>query len=355
LSNSEPSGQTALPREDKAMGQRHQIYLRLPAMYNEDNPNHQPTRVVGIHHQWLYGQTAMKLLVNFLTFLDKAENKYSGRDVLEILQCAYAIHPETGYFHGICPELDKNEVENPMNADNNDGITIIDLTNKKPKYCFMSLHHLECLDQDVDEEEVPNLEPFDAKTYIGLHYKNYAAVKEDKFFKLFSHHQNKYVAIKNFADYKRYNSLGKATKKDYDDSVKDSQDFRKLTRKLVAFLSKYEVLTRKDVQEIFPRCSQKPKMPKMSGIYRGNLRKSLLCTSLDKKQKPCNFLSPDVKEVFLIEIPTKAYVCFPPGEISKLRLSFLTKHLTVTKSKLKRIGSMVAPKKAISKWCQKTS
>ena len=214
------------------MGQRHQIYLRLPAMYAEDNPNHKPIRVVGIHHQWLWGQTAMKLLVNFLTFLKKSENQYSGRDVLEILQCAYAIHPETGYFHGICPELDKDEVENPLNTDNNNGVTIIDLTGKKPKYCFMSLHHLECLDDDVDAEKVPNLEPFDVETYIGLHYKNYAAVKEDKFFKLFSRQQNKYVSIKNFADYQRHNDIGKATQKEYENAVKDVQDFRKQTRKL---------------------------------------------------------------------------------------------------------------------------
>lgn len=51
------------------MGQRHQIYVKLPDIYfNEANPNNHKGVVIGIHHQWLWGSRALSLLSQFLVF-----------------------------------------------------------------------------------------------------------------------------------------------------------------------------------------------------------------------------------------------------------------------------------------------
>jgi hypothetical protein len=136
------------------MGQRHQVYIRLPKKYyDEQNPNNHPAKVVGIHHQWLYGRTALRLLGNLLEFHTKsAETTYDNEsrflagygDEAEMLAAIYSCDVREGYFHRTSV-LDEAEAVNPFMGANNDGITVIDFTDaegkskSRPTYCFASL------------------------------------------------------------------------------------------------------------------------------------------------------------------------------------------------------------------------
>ena len=110
------------------MGQRHQIYLALPPCWLCEGTGkmgdmkvahgcngcagkgYTHGKVAGIHHQWLYGYTAIKQLGRALAFLKKDAEK-EGRGTLssgfdspaEILNGIYSCIPEEGYYHNTCP------------------------------------------------------------------------------------------------------------------------------------------------------------------------------------------------------------------------------------------------------------
>lgn len=184
------------------MGQRHQIYVKLPKKYyNEENPNNKDSTVIGIHHQWIWGKTALTMLRNFIQFCLNANeyNPFITRygDEINLLQALYSLDVQTGYFHSTCP-LEDGETEDPRIGDNNNGITIIDLSDFTPekarndekkctgiiKYCFLSLGYLECLsDKLIETKEIEgtisdlfnntkefHFHPIGARDYIRLHY-----------------------------------------------------------------------------------------------------------------------------------------------------------------------------------------
>ena len=159
------------------MGQRHQIYLKLPGKnYGKGNPNTRGPIVVGIHHQWLYGKTACEALLRMLNFAqiirDKVtDNSFCGTDylfgqkdkkghygspeqALGALASIYSVDAGTGYYHAV-HKFRTEEASNhgayykiepqttPFDGDNNDGVTLLDFTGKEIKYCFMSIGHLE--------------------------------------------------------------------------------------------------------------------------------------------------------------------------------------------------------------------
>lgn len=165
------------------MGQRHQVYIRLPKkFYNKGNVNNYPETTVGFHNQWLYGYTAIRQLKNLLSW---AQNNLKGTysvlktDIAESLDAAasiYSIDIESGYYSGLFKfEYDRKkesfggEVDDPLRGDNNNGITVIDFTQKKPQYCFLSIGHLETL-HDTKEEAYVNFFPIDALEWLELHY-----------------------------------------------------------------------------------------------------------------------------------------------------------------------------------------
>lgn len=118
------------------MGQRHQVYI----IKNKKC-------VAALHHQWLYGRAPLLRLAALLTLLKSKEAK-------EALDIAYS--------DGII--LDKNEFD-PIGADNNDGITIVDITDPyNMKYCFMNIDHLE------GEYDPPVFVPLSAKDYVQAYY-----------------------------------------------------------------------------------------------------------------------------------------------------------------------------------------
>jgi hypothetical protein len=165
------------------MGQRHQIYIR---MNTKEGP-----KVLGYHHQWLFGKTAVETLIRALTFAKAdAQCNYGvlnrgydgGRDASRAFEAVLSVDVSSGYYHNVYPfqfnpqdESDYEEaaLTDPRQGDNNNGITIIDLTGKKPKYCFMSVHHLECLADGEAEKRAETdlvLEPLSASTWLDLHY-----------------------------------------------------------------------------------------------------------------------------------------------------------------------------------------
>lgn len=221
------------------MGQRHQLYVRIKGKADRDGKNAKPI-MLGFHHQWLFGKTAMQTLIRALKFADASlSDKFhsvlrepydAGQDASRALQAVFSVDADSGYFHSVWPfqfNGDKSDnasdcLENPMLGDNNNGITIIDLTGDKPKYCFMSLHHLECLNGVDDDFEVENLVPIDAQRWIELHYP-----------------------LNPKADY--YTKGERAWKaEDVKENIKECKD-------LVKALSKYDVLTLKEVKAMFPK------------------------------------------------------------------------------------------------------
>ncbi len=209
------------------MGQRHQLYIRIKG---KSGPI-----MLGYHHQWLFGKTAMQTLERVLTFASASlEDKYSplnepydnGYSASNALESVISTDYKTGYHHGVCAfqhqRLDSDNspdvLQNPMLGDNNNGITIVDLTGDKPKYCFMSLTHLECLDGVPSCFEVENLVPIDAETWINLHYP-----KDTK---------NVY-----YKDWPKAELVAHAKER----------------TRLVKALSKYKALTQAEVKKMFPK------------------------------------------------------------------------------------------------------
>lgn len=160
------------------MGQRHQIYVRLPKRdLGKDNPNTRGEITIGIHHQWLYGRTALKLLKQYLSFI-AIDQKENGADsfsrhyeATEKLAACYSLIAEEAYYHGVYQftEADSDVLNDPRKGDNNDGITVIDLTKETPTYCFMSLHHIEA----EAGEKCPNLKPLTAEEYVTYYYPHW--------------------------------------------------------------------------------------------------------------------------------------------------------------------------------------
>ncbi|KAF4619320.1 hypothetical protein D9613_004888 [Agrocybe pediades] len=56
-------------------------------------------------------------------------------------------------------------------GDNNDGITVLDISDPlSPSYCFVSIYGLSIHDQEAASEDVPELVPLSAKTYVRAYY-----------------------------------------------------------------------------------------------------------------------------------------------------------------------------------------
>lgn len=151
------------------MGMRHQIYVVLPKSHPSVAKGQ---RIVGIHHQWLYGHTAARMAARFLQFVLAAKKGIdhpfcSGyRSVTDILAAIYSCDPEEGYYHDV-HVLDHGEPEDPRRGDNNDGITVFDLRRLKGKrgrigYCFVSFFD--------GYKDLPALRPLSARQYVRGYY-----------------------------------------------------------------------------------------------------------------------------------------------------------------------------------------
>lgn len=210
------------------MGQRHQVYLRLPKVYyNPRNCNNKPATTIGLHHQWLYGQTALILLNNFMMFWENTkDNKYSPlvkwdeSEVQTILNSLYSVDHTRGYYHRV-HVLNAECCSDPRLGDNNDGITIIDLTDEKPRYSFMAICGLE----GENRAAVKDFTPLSAHEYVSSYYPHYQT---------------------------------KTTTTGDRGNVVDKTKFHAETKELVKTLSKYQVLTIEQVRNMFPQMFTTP-------------------------------------------------------------------------------------------------
>jgi hypothetical protein len=157
------------------MGQRHQVYVVLPSAYGKHN-------IIGVHHQWLYGHTAIRMAERFLTFVERAREGMShpfvssfGSSPIDVLAAIYSCDVEEGYYHGV-HVLDDGEPEDPRRGDNNDGITVFDLRGLKEarsgkrrfrgtiSYCFANLYER--------EGRPPPFTALSARQYCRSYYPN---------------------------------------------------------------------------------------------------------------------------------------------------------------------------------------
>lgn len=183
------------------MGQRHQIYIRLPKkQYSQsNNPNNRPAITVGLHHQWLYGRRAVLSLAQALKFLKLNLTQDDGNidckyifnpsEAADMVKAVYQVDIDEGYYHRVHLMRDNDDDSNwsnggrdswyeccqrPEDGDNNDGITVIDLSGKQIKYAFLSVRHLE---GEIDPEVG---KPMSALEYFNCYYPKATRQKELK-------------------------------------------------------------------------------------------------------------------------------------------------------------------------------
>lgn len=145
------------------MGQRHQYIVLFPELfYNDGNPNNRPAEARIIHHQWLYGVSAVMALSRVVKLVsnsldgDGTDHMFGTGDGgtrlhnlgINAISAAISVDPDSGYFHA--PHIYDEPVVPPCNVspmmlDNNDGVTVIQFIagSKTPRVCFATPRHLE--------------------------------------------------------------------------------------------------------------------------------------------------------------------------------------------------------------------
>lgn len=198
------------------MGQRHQIFLKIhnpvkstgnrlkgkeltKAKHMFGNSTY---TVIALHHQWLYGQSAVVNVKNMLDITRDSDNvyhnpfaknfvMYSIDEFIEKLMMMVQVQPNPLHPRGIgiermhflnteCIDTDgKYKGEWDMRkdctlGDNNDGITIIDTISRK--YCMMNIFTYDVSDE-LDEDytgiyNLPSMSPCSAMEYVEAYYPN---------------------------------------------------------------------------------------------------------------------------------------------------------------------------------------
>jgi hypothetical protein len=167
------------------MGQRFQAYLAI---------THDPgrgtgkiveprTAILGLHHQWLWGMTAMKQTLRLLKFIQEPKGEalpktpFNPESFRHRIACCkgifgsiFSLIPEDQYYHEAVVfegEEEKECCANPCCGDNNNGILIVDARDVyNVRYCFMNIGHIEC--GQLDEPVL--FTPFSGETWLDFHY-----------------------------------------------------------------------------------------------------------------------------------------------------------------------------------------
>jgi hypothetical protein len=182
------------------MGQRHQIFIRIenPVKYKNSLYNDSEKKklrklfggakysVIALHHQWLYGRSAIAMLHSILNVTNKEtmghNNPFNSegyyfkdgvddfiKDImgcLQLMTCPLAprgIGIERMHFLN---DEDGDIRKNFTYGDNNDGITIIDTIENK--YCFMNIFSQEVGGSGV--YGLPSMTPSSAMDYMNAYY-----------------------------------------------------------------------------------------------------------------------------------------------------------------------------------------
>jgi hypothetical protein len=160
-----------------------------------------------------------------------------------VLASCYSTNCDLGYYHAVhCFPIDKEDeyyeevCKDPTEGDNNNGITVIDLSGDKIKYCFLSIDHLECLDSEIDLQQ----EQWEATKMGQAAYINFYPISADRWLEL--HYKGKKMKVKD----PEYLNYIKAT---------------------LANLSKFEVLTTQELAKIFPSLKEEFKKAQKESKY----------------------------------------------------------------------------------------
>lgn len=166
------------------MGQRHQYLIVYPEkQLGSNNQNNKPSQAEVIHHQWLYGRSAIFSLKRVLTLIKETtvdgpdylfgtqSNGYRNGDGTKAIAAAISVWPEEGYYHNVHiweEPCEPSDLE-PDHFDNNDGITLIQFEagNKVPKVCFITPSHLEGAHYRPTSD---GHGPWSASEYLGFYY-----------------------------------------------------------------------------------------------------------------------------------------------------------------------------------------
>jgi len=218
------------------MGERHQIYMRMPDKTRISTEFIKNCKVIGIHHQWIFGVTLCSNILRMLQWekhLSERGKKYwngfweweGEKAARHVLGSLFSVNHESGYYHNtidfVQEELDYMKDEdykkknilfypgfNPYNGDNNTGITVFDFRERgNPKYCIMKIG------TEFFSESVKEFKPISAMRYLQDYIK--ANESEDKEYKL-------------------------------DESIMDH------AKKLIKDFRKYKLLKMREIKEMFP-------------------------------------------------------------------------------------------------------
>lgn len=162
------------------MGQRHQYIVVFPATEKK------PMTAKMIHHQWLYGQSAIQALARVLTLIHhswdgngsdylfgRGTDGYRQSDGINAIAAAISVDPSEGYYHKV-HLWDENGADpaslEPDDFDNNDGITLIqfEMGKRHPAASFITPGHLEGSEWNEDAGRGP----WTATEYLAFYYPN---------------------------------------------------------------------------------------------------------------------------------------------------------------------------------------
>ncbi|KAF9055231.1 hypothetical protein BDZ89DRAFT_1125005 [Hymenopellis radicata] len=160
------------------MGQRHQAFAIAKVVAH--GATQAKYRCIGAwHHQWCYGRLPLRATRRFLTLLKQKENAALVRYEVDSIHGKFGrygqawnvdIEPEPNqggvYFSGTTFTNDLLYASmGSSHGDNNDGISVIDVTNPfNPHYCFVSPGGIEA------EAEVEGWTPLTAEQYARAYY-----------------------------------------------------------------------------------------------------------------------------------------------------------------------------------------
>ncbi|KAI9324986.1 hypothetical protein BDR26DRAFT_790788, partial [Obelidium mucronatum] len=152
------------------MGQRHQAFLirrfRTGKVYT----------VASLHHQWLYGRGPLTATAAFCRSLAASSTEVTA--ALLAFEATASPKDIEEFSAGKVPFIDLlfttafgsmslKELQDPHDGDNNDGVSIIDISDiRNPRYCFVNIHHIEGCMGDA----VPVNLPLSAEMYVRAYY-----------------------------------------------------------------------------------------------------------------------------------------------------------------------------------------
>lgn len=180
------------------MGQRHQLYIKIhnpvTRAYDQDKPNLRKIfgrgkfSIVAIHHQWLFGRSAIGIIRNIFDVSNPetlgSSNPFNPEgyifndsngfveELMQLIttQCNPDFPRGTGIEKMIFLNSESMDYTKDFTlGDNNDGISIIDTIERK--YCLMNIYS-----QNTDEEkrnnvdDLPSLVPVSALDYVNVYY-----------------------------------------------------------------------------------------------------------------------------------------------------------------------------------------